>query len=57
MSHSDNTSAIAAAELETLIREGVPLVGSYGVTVESVGAGTIRLPCSGWPTWRCTARS
>ena len=36
-------SAIAAAELETLIREGVPLVGSYGVAVESVGAGTIRL--------------
>src|SRR3954452_9685875 len=37
------TSAVAAAELETLIREGVPLVGSYGVTVESVGAGTIRM--------------
>ncbi len=43
MSHNDDTSAVAAAELETLIREGVPLVGSYGVTVESVGAGTIRL--------------
>jgi uncharacterized protein (TIGR00369 family) len=43
MSHNESNSAIAAAELETLIREGVPLVGSYGVTVESVGAGTIRL--------------
>jgi uncharacterized protein (TIGR00369 family) len=36
-------SAISAADLESLIREGVPLVGNMGVTVESVGAGTARL--------------
>ena len=36
-------SAISAEELEALIREGVPLVGNFGVTVERVGAGTVRL--------------
>lgn len=35
-------SAIGAAELEDLIREGVPLVGSYGVTVEALGRGFVR---------------
>lgn len=35
-------SAIGAAELEGLIREGVPLVGSYGVTVEALERGFVR---------------
>jgi len=35
--------AIDAGELQDLIREGVPLVGSYGVTVEALGRGTVRL--------------
>ncbi|MBP2226894.1 PaaI family thioesterase [Azospirillum agricola] len=35
--------AIAKDELDTLIREGVPLVGSFGVAIDSLGAGTIRL--------------
>jgi uncharacterized protein (TIGR00369 family) len=35
--------AIAAEELEALIREGVPLVGSFGVTVEALDRGSVRL--------------
>ncbi|WP_236024884.1 PaaI family thioesterase [Arenibaculum pallidiluteum] len=35
--------AIGAEELESLIREGVPLVGSYGVTVQALGHGSVRL--------------
>lgn len=36
-------AAIGIAELETLIREGVPLVGSFGVTVEALEPGFARL--------------
>lgn len=35
--------AISKDELDTLIREGVPLVGNFGVVIDSLGAGTIRL--------------
>ena len=35
--------AITIDELEALIREGVPLVGSYGITIEQLGAGTVRM--------------
>lgn len=35
--------AMTREELEELIREGVPLVGSFGIVVDSLGAGTIRL--------------
>jgi uncharacterized protein (TIGR00369 family) len=36
-------TAISIAELEALIREGVPLVGSFGVTVETLEPGFARL--------------
>lgn len=36
-------AAIEAAELEALIREGVPLVGSFGITVVALEAGRVRL--------------
>ncbi len=36
-------SLLSAEELSQVIRDGVPLVGDMGITVESVGAGTIRL--------------
>ncbi len=39
---SEKGAAIGAAELEDLIREGVPLVGSFGVTVEALGHGFVR---------------
>jgi len=35
--------AIEAAVMEAIIREGVPLVGAYGVTVAALGAGTATL--------------
>lgn len=35
--------AMTKDELESLIREGVPLVGSFGIEIVSLGAGTIRL--------------
>ena len=35
--------ALSAEELAELIRVGVPLVGGMGVTVETVGEGTVRL--------------
>lgn len=35
--------AIEAAVMEAIIREGVPLVGAYGVTVTALGAGTATL--------------
>ena len=35
--------ALSAEELAELIRDGVPLVGGMGVTVEAVGKGTVRL--------------
>lgn len=35
--------AMTKDELEALIREGVPLVGSFGIEIVSLGAGTIRL--------------
>jgi uncharacterized protein (TIGR00369 family) len=35
--------AITSDELEALIREGVPLVGSFGVTVEALDRGSVRL--------------
>ena len=35
--------ALSAEELAELIRVGVPLVGGMGVTVETVGDGTVRL--------------
>ena len=35
--------AIGLDELDRLIREGVPLVGSFGIVIDSLGAGTIRL--------------
>lgn len=38
-----STPAITKEELDVLIREGVPLVGSFGVLIDSLGAGTIRL--------------
>lgn len=38
-----DVALIGAAELEALIRDGVPLVGSFGVTVESVAFGRVRL--------------
>ncbi|NUB15216.1 hotdog fold thioesterase [Azospirillum brasilense] len=34
---------VSAEELEALIREGVPLVGNYGITIEQLGAGTVRM--------------
>jgi uncharacterized protein (TIGR00369 family) len=39
-------AAIGAAELEAVIHEGVPLVGSFGVTVEAVEPGrvVVRMP-------------
>jgi len=41
------TPAISIAELDVLIREGVPMVGGLGVEIVNLGAGTIRLrlPC------------
>lgn len=38
-----STPAISKEELDVLIREGVPLVGSFGVLIDSLGAGSIRL--------------
>jgi len=38
-----STPAITKEELDVLIREGVPLVGNFGVLIDSLGAGTIRL--------------
>lgn len=35
--------AITKEELDVLIREGVPLVGNFGILIDSLGAGTIRL--------------
>ena len=35
--------ALTIDELSTLIRDGVPLVGSMGVSVDSLGDGIIRL--------------
>jgi len=35
--------ALTIDEMNQLIRDGVPLVGAMGVTVESLGDGTIRL--------------
>lgn len=35
--------AMTADELEALIREGVPLVGAYGLSIEQLGAGTVRM--------------
>ena len=35
--------ALTAEDLAELIRDGVPLVGGMGVTVEAVGEGTVRL--------------
>ena len=35
--------ALQVEELAELIREGVPLVGGMGVSVETVGEGTVRL--------------
>jgi len=35
--------AITKDELDVLIREGVPLVGGFGVVIDSLDAGTIRL--------------
>ena len=43
MSGQRRDPAIDAAELEALIREGVPLVGSFGVVVEELKAGFVRL--------------
>jgi uncharacterized protein (TIGR00369 family) len=39
----DTQAAIGVAELEALIRDGVPLVGGFGVTVETLEAGFARL--------------
>lgn len=35
--------AVSVDELEALIREGVPLVGNYGITIEQLGSGTVRM--------------
>ena len=35
--------ALTVDELNSLIRDGVPLIGAMGVTVDSLGAGIIRL--------------
>ena len=40
---STTTTAISIDELESLIREGVPLVGAFGITIERLGAGTVRM--------------
>ncbi|MFE0755296.1 PaaI family thioesterase [Inquilinus sp. NPDC058860] len=39
--------AIEAETVEAIIREGVPLIGAFGVTVAALGAGTAKLvmPC------------
>ncbi|HYD29775.1 MAG TPA: PaaI family thioesterase [Azospirillaceae bacterium] len=36
-------SAIAAGDLQDLIREGVPVVGNLGIVVEEIGQGWLRL--------------
>lgn len=40
------TPSMTAAEMETLIREGVPLAGGFGVAVAELGVGraTLRMP-------------
>ncbi|HEV7372078.1 MAG TPA: PaaI family thioesterase, partial [Arenibaculum sp.] len=43
MEKGDTQAAIGVAELEALIRDGVPLVGGFGVTVETLEAGFARL--------------
>lgn len=35
--------AMSKEDLDALIRDGVPLVGNFGVRIDSLGAGTIRL--------------
>ncbi|MGQ9370182.1 PaaI family thioesterase [Azospirillum sp. ST 5-10] len=35
--------AIAAADLEALIREGVPLVGNFGIVIDELAAGFVRM--------------
>ncbi len=35
--------AMSKDDLETLIREGVPLVGNFGIVIDTLGAGVIRL--------------
>lgn len=36
-------TAIAIPELEALIRDGVPLVGSFGITIDELVAGRVRM--------------
>jgi uncharacterized protein (TIGR00369 family) len=43
MNTNPTEPAITSDELEALIREGVPLVGSFGVTVEALDHGSVRL--------------
>ncbi|MBP2291193.1 PaaI family thioesterase [Azospirillum rugosum] len=38
-----STPAMTVDALESLIREGVPLVGAYGISIEQLGAGTVRM--------------
>ncbi|CAK0768681.1 Uncharacterized domain 1-containing protein [uncultured Gammaproteobacteria bacterium] len=42
-----NTPAISIADLNALIREGVPMIGNLGVEILALAPGTIRLrlPC------------
>lgn len=43
MSAPAMTPAMTVDELEALIREGVPLVGAHGISIEQLGAGTVRM--------------
>lgn len=43
MGEGMSAPVVSAEELEALIREGVPLVGNYGITIEQLGAGTVRM--------------
>ena len=37
------TAAISVEELEALIREGVPLVGNFGIRIDHLAPGTVRM--------------
>lgn len=43
MAENETAAAIGAAELEAVIRDGVPLIGSFGITVLSVEPGLVRM--------------
>ncbi|MBP2315886.1 PaaI family thioesterase [Azospirillum soli] len=38
-----STPAITVEELEALIREGVPLVGNFGIRIDHLAPGTVRM--------------